>query len=62
MSKHEVIFKKDGEIKKDIIEARNQSAAVEKCKVKHNTTHIIGVRKPKIDYRKITNKFFGRMI
>lgn len=59
MPKHEVIYKKHGDVLSDIIEARNQSAAVEKCKEKHNTTHIIGVRKPKIDYRKMAKEIFG---
>jgi len=62
MEKHEVIFKKNGRVKKDIIEARNQSAAVEKCKEKHDTTHILKVRKPKIDYREMARKIFGGII
>lgn len=62
MPKHEVIFRKNGRVQKDIIEARNQSAAVEKCKEKHNTTHILKVRKPKVDYKKMAKEIFGGMI
>lgn len=62
MKKHEVVYKKRGDVFSDIIEARNQSSAVEKCKEKHNTTHILKVRKPKINYRKMASKLFGGII
>jgi hypothetical protein len=44
-NKYDVVFKKNGNINKEIIEARNCSSAVEKIKDKHNTTHILRVNK-----------------
>lgn len=59
MKSHEVVFKKDGRVKKEVIKARNQSAAVEKIKKKHRTTHILKVRKPKVTFDEILNKLLG---